>query len=65
MIFNEEAPEDQAVVANPLEAIPYINCTPEEHNEYVTAEVMIPIGEDRMKVVVKQRIKNDNGLPVG
>ena len=48
-----------------MESIPEVNCTPEEYDEYIATEVMIPIGDSRMKGVVKRRVKDEDGLPVG
>ena len=64
-IFDEEFDEDMAIVSNEEEAIPDAEFTPEEYDEYLTAEVMIPIGDGKMKGVVKRRVKDDDGLPVG
>ena len=64
-IFDSDLEEDSVIIANETEAIPDSEYTPEEYDEYITAEVMIPIGDERVKGVVKRRTKDDDGLPVG
>ena len=39
--------------------------TPEELDEYLTAEVLLPYGGDNVRALVKKRVKDDQGRPVG
>ena len=48
-----------------MEAIPKVDCTPEEYDKYIVTEVMIPIRDSKMKGVVKCCVKDDDGIPVG
>ena len=38
---------------------------PEELDEYLTAEVLLPYGGDNVRALVKKRVKDDQGRPVG
>ena len=53
-------------IANPDETIDDAdNYAPEAYDEYATTELMIPIGDEWANGVVKKRVKDDDGLPVG
>ena len=62
-LFEED---DLVEIAHPEETIPDADdYTPDTYDEYITAEVMIPIGDQRVRGVVKKRVKDDDDLPVG
>ena len=46
----------------PLEADDF---TPEELNEYLTAEVMLPRGGEQVQATIQRRVKDEMGRPVG
>ena len=49
----------------PLESIPDSEYTPDAYDKFISAKVMIPIGDSKMKGVVKRRVKDKYGLLVG
>ena len=60
------ADDDPVIIYNPEEAIPDSDeYTPDSYDNWLTAEVMLPIGDENVRGVVKRRVKDENGLPVG
>lgn len=63
-LFDE--PDDEIELAEPgaapLEADDY---TPEELDEYLTAEVMLPHGGEHVRGTIVGRAKNPDGIPIG
>ena len=55
-------PEDEAEIYSTPEADEF---TPESYDEYLSAQVVLPVGEELKRGEVVRRRRDQNGCPVG
>ena len=58
--------DDDVIIEHPGEAIPDVDeYTGDSYDRYLTAEVMVPIENERVRGVAKRRVKDEDDLLVG
>ena len=64
-LFDGDDEEDLEPFAPEHLAMDADDYTPEELDEYLTAEVLLPLGGEQVRATVKKRVKDDLDRPVG
>ena len=62
----DEHPDDQPIVMEEESLMPEVERrTQEEHDEHIGAEVLLEVGGEKKRAVVKARAKDEKGNPIG
>ena len=60
--------DEEVLMAEPEASMPDVDdyeFTPEQYDEYIGSEILLPIGTERLRGVVKRRTHDLNGNPIG